>query len=106
MYYSNKTTKVYISHNKPDGKRLGNCWYITIFCKAKELDENGKVYDFSKTDTKIIQKLGMSDLDKVFDFKITLENVAKWIWEQVIPCYKVEIKTENGELVIYEEDKD
>ena len=106
MYYSNKTTKVYIAYDKPDKKRLGTCWYITIYCKAKELDENGKVYDFSRTDARIIQKFGVSDLDKVFDFKITLENVARWVWEQVIPCYKVEIKTENGECVIYEEDKE
>ena len=106
MYYSSKTTKVYIAYDKPDGKRLGTCWYITVYCKSKELNDNGKVYDFSKTDAKLIQKLGMSNLDKVFNFPVTLENVAKWVWEQIIPCYKVEIKTENSELVTYEEDKD
>ena len=106
MYYSNKTTKVYVSYTKPDGKHLGSCWNITIFCKAKEINGTGKVYDYSKTDAKLIQKLGNEEISNVFDFPITLENVAKWVWEQIIPCYKVEIKTENGECVIYEEDKD
>ena len=104
MYYSNKTTKVYVTYNKSSNKRVNSCWYITIYCKTKCLSDD-KVYDFSKIDTKLIQKLGAEDLDKVFDFKITLENIAYWIWEQIIPCYKVEIKTENSELVIYEEDK-
>lgn len=106
MYYSNKTTKVYVAYDKPDGKRLGTCWYITIYCKAKALNEKSRIYDFSKTDAKLIKILGTSDLDKVFEFDVTLENIAYWIWEQVVPCYKVEIKTENGEVVIYEEEKD
>lgn len=106
MYYSSKTTKVYVSYTKPDGKHLGSCWNITISCKAKDLNETGKVYDYSKTDAKLIQKLGNEDISNIFEFPITLENIAKWIWEQIISCYKVEIKTENGECVIYEEDKD
>lgn len=105
MFYSSKTTRVFIAYDKPDGKRLGSCWYITVYCKSRELDKDGRVYDFTKWDGKLIQSLGVKDLNSVFDFNITLENVAKWIWEQVLPCYKVEIKTENGELVVYEEDR-
>lgn len=106
MYYSNKTIKVYIPYNKLDGNYFGMCWHITLYCKAKELDKDDKVCDFTKTDAEIIQKLSTEDLNNAFDFKITLENVAKWLWEQLIPCYKVEIKTDNGKLVVYEEDED
>jgi len=106
MYYSNKTSKVYVFYNKPDGRRIGSCWTITIYCKSKELGMNSKVYDYSKTELWLVQKLGVKDLNDVFDFDITLENVAKWIWDSILPCYKVDIKTENGELVVYEEEKD
>ena len=73
VYYSSKTVKVFIAYDKPDGKRLGSCWQITIYCKSKELKDNDKVYDFTKTEAKLVHKLGVSDLDKVFDFNITLE---------------------------------
>lgn len=106
MYYSSKTTKVFVTYSKPDRRKATNGWSITIYCKAKELREDGRVYDFTKTDSYLIQKLGMADLADVFDFNITLENIAKWLWEQIIPCYKVEIKTETNECVVYEEDKD
>ena len=104
MYYSQKSMTIYVSYNKKDKRRLGVAWSITIYCKSSTL-ENGKVYDFIKTEAELISLLGTDDLDKKFEFEVTLENVAKYIWEQIIPCYKVKIETSNNEVVIYEEEK-
>ena len=39
-------------------------------------------------------------------FNPTAENMAKWICDQIIPCYKVTVQESEGNIATYEEDED
>ena len=63
MYYIKKTIEVAGAHqlalDYPSKCRSlhGHNWIITIYCKAKELDENGMVVDFSEIKRRIVDTL-------------------------------------------------
>ena len=82
----------------------GHNWIVTVYCRAKELDENGMVTDFSHIKQNIQGQLDHKNLNEVLPFNPTAENIARWICEQIPACYKVEVQESEGNLVIYEED--
>lgn len=82
----------------------GHNWNIVIFCKAKELDKNGMVEDFSLIKKCVKDKLDHKNLNEVFDFNPTAENIAFWICSQISTCYKVSVQESNGNIAIYEKD--
>ena len=45
-------------------------------------------------------------LNDVLGCQPTLERLADYIYEQIIPCYKVMIQNSAGEMVIFEEDNE
>ena len=45
-------------------------------------------------------------LNDVLGCQPTLEKLANYIYEQVIPCYKVEVQNNVGETAIFEEDNE
>ena len=82
----------------------GHNWIVTVYCRAKELDENGMVTDFSHIKQNIQGQLDHKNLNEVLPFNPTAENIARWICEQIPACYKVEVKESEGNMAIYEED--
>lgn len=82
----------------------GHNWMVTIYCRAKELDENGMVADFSQIKKSIKERLDHKCLNDVLPFNPTAENIARWICEQIPTCYKVEVQESEGNMAIYEKD--
>ena len=80
----------------------GHNWIVTVYCRAKELDENGMVTDFSHIKQNIQGQLDHKNLNEVLPFNPTAENIARWICEQIPACYKVEVQESEGNMVIYE----
>ena len=82
----------------------GHNWIVTVYCRAKELDENGMVTDFSHIKQNIQGQLDHKNLNEVLPFNPTAENIARWICKQIPACYKVEVQESEGNMAIYEED--
>ena len=82
----------------------GHNWIVTVYCRAKELDENGMVTDFSHIKQNIQGQLDHKNLNEVLPCNPTAENIARWICEQIPACYKVEVQESEGNMAIYEED--
>lgn len=82
----------------------GHNWIVTVYCKAKELNKNGMVEDFTHIKKAIHGKLDHTLLNGVVDFNPTAENIAKWICEQIPTCYKVQVQESEGNVACYEEE--
>lgn len=82
----------------------GHNWIITIYCRAKELNEDGMVTDFSHIKQLVKDRLDHKNLNEVLPFNPTAENIARWVCEQVSHCFKVEVQESEGNTAIYEKD--
>ncbi len=82
----------------------GHNWIITIYCRSKELNEDGMVVDFTHVKEKVMSRLDHQNLNEVLPFNTTAENIARWVCEQVPYCYRVEIQESEGNIAVYEED--
>ncbi|MDR0296043.1 MAG: 6-carboxytetrahydropterin synthase QueD [Prevotellaceae bacterium] len=108
MYYTKKTIEISASHSlklnyESKCRHLhGHNWIITIYCKAEELDENGMVVDFSDLKQQVELMLDHKNLNEVFDFNPTAENLARWIVDNVHNCYKAEVQESQENTAIYE----
>jgi len=80
----------------------GHNWIVIIHCRSDELDQNGMVVDFSQIKTKIHGKLDHQSLNSVLDFNPTAENIAKWVYDQIQLCYRVEVQESEGNWAVYE----
>lgn len=110
MYYIQKTLDVSASHHltltyESKCTRVhGHNWKITVFCKARELDENGMVADFAHIKELIQDKLDHRELNEVLSFNPTAENIVRWIVDLIPTCYKASVQETEGNIAIYEED--
>ena len=93
LSYPSKCTNLH-SHN----------WIVTIYCRAKELNEDGMVTDFSHIKQLVKDRLDHKNLNEVLPFNPTAENIARWVCEQVPHCFKVEVQESEGNTAIYEKD--
>lgn len=82
----------------------GHNWIVTVYCRAKELNADGMVVDFSHIKKIVKGHLDHKNLNEVFDFNPTAENIARWICEQIPTCFKVEIQESEGNTAVYEKD--
>ena len=81
----------------------GHNWIITVYLKSETLDENGMVEDFTHIKKKIHDRLDHKNLNDVFNFNPTAENIAAWICEELGErCYKVEVQESEGNIASYE----
>lgn len=111
MYYSQKTFKLTIASkvvNKEIGIEYEKYWYpieVTVYCKSKKLTSDGWIIDYNDVALMLNESIDKQFMNDRFDFNPTFENLAKWICNEIVPCYK--IKIENSDMcVIYEEEKD
>lgn len=110
MYYVKKTLELSASHCLDldyDSKCVnehGHNWIINIFCKSEQLNNNGMVIDF--VDIKeVVMKLDHRFLNDIVTFNPTAENLAKYFWEQIQCCYKVEVIESRDNCAWYENEK-
>lgn len=81
----------------------GHNWIIEIFMQSEMLDKNGMVMDFTHIKRKISDKLDHQNLNEVFNFNPTAENIAKWICDTLgDKCYKVTVQESEGNVAEYE----
>jgi 6-pyruvoyltetrahydropterin/6-carboxytetrahydropterin synthase len=112
MYYVTKTLEISsahaltLSYESKCEELHGHNWEIKVHCKAKRLNADGMVTDFTKIKEKIEGTLDHKNLNRIFDFNPTAENIAKWICDNVENCYKVEVWESRNNLAVYEKDED
>ena len=82
----------------------GHNWVITIHCKARELNQDGMVADFTHVKDAIFGYLDHGNLNELLPFNPTAELIAKWICDQIPTCWKVEVQESEGNIAIYEKD--
>jgi len=81
----------------------GHNWIITVYCQAEELDRNGMVIDFKEIKQKVSNKIDHQNMNDLFSFNPTAENIAKWIYDTVPFCYRVTVQESEGNTAEYEE---
>lgn len=107
MYYVSKRVEVAGAHSlildykSPCCNLHGHNWIITVHCKSETLNDNGMVVDFSKIKTTVNQ-LDHKDANQVVPGNPTAENIAKWLCDQILYCYKVEVQESEGNVAVYE----
>lgn len=110
MYYIQKQIEISGAHSlslpyESKCRSLhGHNWVITIYCRAEELNAQGMVVDFTDIKHRITNALDHRNLNEVFDFNPTAENIARWIADTTPNCYRVDVQESAGNIAIYTSD--
>lgn len=110
MFYIKKSMeisaahKLNLSYESKCQNLHGHNWHVTIYCKAKELNKDGMVCDFTHIKKAIHEKLDHQYLNDILPFNPTAENMARWMCEQIPTCYKVSVQESDGNIAVYEKD--
>lgn len=109
MYYVSKRMEIAGSHHlnlnyESKCQNLhGHNWIVTVHCAAPELNENGMVADFTLIKREIHDKLDHQNLNDIFDFNPTAENIAKWICDQIPEAFRVDVQESEGNIATYKD---
>lgn len=107
MYYVSKRMEIAGSHRlnlsyESKCQNLhGHNWIVTVFCCSENLNKDGMVCDFKHIKDQIHGKLDHANLNDIFLFNPTAENIAKWICDQIPTCYKVMVQESEGNMATY-----
>ncbi len=108
MYYVEKRLEVAGAHSlklnyESKCENLhGHNWVITVFCRSENLDKNGMVVDFTFIKKYISDYFDHKNLNEIFSFNPTAENIAKWIVDSIATCYKAEVIESENNKATYE----
>lgn len=110
MYYIKKTIEIAACHRlslsypSKCTQLHGHNWLITIYCKAETHNPNGMVIDFTHVKEMIKQRLDHANLNEVFTFNPTAENIARWVVDSIDTCYRADVQESENNIASYEED--
>ena len=110
MYYVRKRLEVSAAHRldlsyESKCTRLhGHNWIIIVECRAKELNADGMVADFTLIKNKIMNMLDHTVINDVLPFNPKAEKIARWVVETMPACYRCEVQESEGNMAAYEED--
>lgn len=110
MYYVKKILEVSAAHRlsldyaSKCTQLHGHNWIITVCCRARELNANGMVTDFSHIKKTVQDRFDHAVLNDVIEGNPTAENIARWIVEHVENCYRCEVQESEGNTASYELD--
>ena len=65
----------------------GHNWEIELFFVGKELNQDGMVIDFTHVKKTVNSKMDHANLNEVFDFNPTAENIGRWLVNLFPECY-------------------
>ena len=110
MYYVKKrfeisaAHKLNLSYESKCTQVHGHNWIVTVECRAKELNKDGMVTDFTHIKQMVMEKLDHSMINDVIELNPTAENIAKWIVDHVPNCWRCEVQESEGNSAAYEKD--
>lgn len=122
MFTIRKTLEICGSHQlklnykSPCQNLHGHNWLVTVYLKAKSLDDNGMVIDFKKIKQAVHDRFDHKHINDLVEFNPTAENMAMFIGailntdhtvadvERGLRCYKVEVEETNNNIACWEED--
>lgn len=105
MYYTKTKVTISAAHNlnldysSRCVNTHGHNWEITVYCKSYQLNSDGMVVDFNKI-KEVVRRLDHININLVI-LQPTAENIAKYLADQIVECYKVKIKETDNNTVIY-----
>lgn len=86
-----------LSYESKCSRMHGHNWQLEIFLVSRDkLNEDGMVEDFTHIKKVIQSKMDHANLNEIFDFNPTAENLGKWIVEEFDTCYKVNVQESLG----------
>lgn len=110
MYFVKKRMEISAAHSLRLSYRSkcenlhGHNWIIDIYCRSRELNDDGMVVDFTHIKEMVMSRLDHQNLNDIIPVNPTAENIARWICEQIPSCYRVEVQESENNSAAYEKD--
>lgn len=83
----------------------GHNWIVTVYCRARELNAEGMVCDFTQIKRDVHDFLDHGNLNELLPgLNPTAENIARWICRRVPTAYKVMVQESEGNVAVYVDD--